>query len=521
MSCSKHSTQLSQDSVQLFHNKIVMAPLSKTIVKTLLPDTIFYISQVVVYFIITHYLYQFVDNHVGLVACIITYVVLNLVTILVSDAVVEAGLYLVGKSLETKKNGAAKMYFAYTVVVGVLTTFIISFTIVIGARKQLTNFILWSREQIQVEKQIYNYVAISFILTFFISSLNKLTKVEGKSNLVLNYLITIIQLYVIQMSLFLIQMMGKAITPIIFIPCLIIPVIISAVYSLFQAFHFFSKKILYNNILFIEMNIFKPLRPKVQLEILKLSFHNIFQNVSDALILLFTVQLVTYSDVPVVAYTLLQLELTNVINKSISNNLSSVFRLNMQLKRYDRVFSLFLSLFPLMLVNLAYQVFSFSVRNKLYKLVFNNLFDSTMELFHGSVDGFLGIFSAYSSAVLKSNPNSKISYYIGSFKLIISISFWLTAKYTNYGNTHCSSMLYYYKYCTDLIGFGLYVIYFKQFYLLKKKNCIQEQFGKEPEKLVLRELEIMEPLNISEESQSSKTKEPANWPQEEINGSCE
>ncbi|CAL6022844.1 MatE_and transmembrane domain-containing protein [Hexamita inflata] len=283
--------------------------------------------------------------------------------------------------------------------------------------------------------------------------------------------------------------------------------------------------------LFIEKSLLKPLRPQIILQILQSSFFNLYYNAGDQLIKLFTSQVLTYSDAPVVTFTFIQLELVNALNKSISSNLSAAFRINMQLKRYDRVFSFFLSSFWLLLVNLAYQLITFSVRNQLYKLVYNGDFDSTFELYHGSVDGLLGTFAAYSTAVIFSDLNKLIKFIIGSFKLILSVGFWFTAKYTNTGNSHYSSMLYLYKYCTDIIGFGFYVLFFQKFYRLKKMNQCEQEI-KEP-KLILQELQTIESVsrNASEDSKSkevkdlsaSKTKEiiSQSWALDEVKGSKE
>ncbi|CAL6107543.1 MatE_and transmembrane domain-containing protein [Hexamita inflata] len=516
---SIHSTQLSkqsQDPIQIFHSKLIMQSISNTLHEILLQDTLLYIAQTAVYLTITHNLYQIEDNQVGLIDCLVAYVVLNLITIIISDSVIEAGFHYVSQSLEAKKYNASKIYFTYTFIFGFLTTVIISLVILLGVQKEFITYILW-RQQTKEEKKVYRILIIAFTFAYFPSSFNKLMRAEGRGCMTLNYFGLVLQFYIVTMTVFFTQLREQNTSSLKFVPCLIIPVLISAILSLFQMFHLFSKKFKYNNTLFIEKALFKPLRSKVVLEISKLSLYNLYQNVGDALIHLFTVQILSYSDVPVVIFTLIQLELTNALNKSISSNLSTAFRINMQLKRYDRVFQFYLSSFPLLLVNLAFQVLTFSIRNLLYKIVFDNSFDSSLMLFHGSVDGLLGTFNAFSTAVMRSDPHSKVGFFTGSFKLLLSIGFYLTAKYTNIGNSHYSSMLYLYKYCTDLVGFGLFILYLQKFYILKKNSV--EELIKEPKKLVLQELHVIEISGQSEpkETKESKTNE-LSWALEEKKG---
>ncbi|CAL6064450.1 Hypothetical_protein [Hexamita inflata] len=499
---SIHSSlsQQSETPVQVFHTKIAISPIIQTVFEILLPDTMFNISQAAVFMIIAHYLNCYINDFVGLTDILTPAIAINLVTILISDSVVEAGIHYISKSLITKKLNESQTYFIYTIIFGALSSVIVSFVILVGVQKQLTSFILWRLQNIQ-KKKVYQILVTMFIFAHFASLLQKFMKVEGQSNLALNYFGLILQLYSVTTTIFFAQIKKQVITSLNFVPCIATPLIVSAIYSLFKVFHLFPKQIKYNNILFVGKSTFKSMHPKIIAKISKLSLYNIYQNVGDALIKLFTAQLLTYSDIPVVIFTLLQLELTNALNKSISNNMASAFRINIQLRRYDRVFQFFVSSFVISIVNFAYQILTFSFRNIIYKLIYNQ-FDSTLHLFHGSVDGLLGIFSAFSTAVMRSNPNTYMGLFTGSFKLVLAVGFWLTAKYTNSGNSHYSAMLYRYKYCTDIVGLGLFVLYFQKFYTLKKRNSTQEEMKES--KLIPQELQVIETVSI-QQSESKET----------------
>ncbi|CAL5997143.1 Hypothetical_protein [Hexamita inflata] len=89
---------------------------------------------------------------------------------------------------------------------------------------------------------------------------------------------------------------------------------------------------------------------------------------------------------------------------------------------------------------------------------------------------------------------------IGTFKLLLSVGLWLVGKYTNSGNAQFSYMLYYYKYCIDIIGAAFYLIILMKL-RLRKRNQVEQMLDKP--QLVLQSMQTIEP-NISAENQTPK-----------------
>ncbi|CAL5970837.1 Hypothetical_protein [Hexamita inflata] len=237
-------------------------------------------------------------------------------------------------------------------------------------------------------------------------------------------------------------------------------------------------------------------------------------NLGDALNYFFTFQLVSYDDVTIVSFTLIQLQLSNALNQSVMNNLGSAMRLNSQLKRYDRVFGIFKAAFIVLFFNFAFQIITFSIRNVIFNLIFMKELKPSNEFYHASLDGIFGTFNAFTVALIRSEQKQGKGIIIGTFKLIISVGIWFVAKYTNQGNSHFSAMLYFYKYCVDIIGLGFYVLIFAKYRKLKLNSKIEEQqtvqhkVELEAPKLVLQQIKDLE--NISRNTSTdreSKSKE--------------
>ncbi|CAL6065768.1 Hypothetical_protein [Hexamita inflata] len=142
----------------------------------------------------------------------------------------------------------------------------------------------------------------------------------------------------------------------------------------------------------------------------------------------------------------------------------------MQLKRYDRCYQFLASTFVIFFVNLAFQIITFSIRNVVYKAIFQGEFDETFTFYHCCLDGLLGTFNAFTMAVIKSESTMRVGLVLGSVKMLLSVGFYLVGYYVNKGMAHFSSFVYYYKYCVDVLGFGFFILYFIKFYKLKKYN---------------------------------------------------
>ncbi|CAL6014516.1 MatE_and transmembrane domain-containing protein [Hexamita inflata] len=177
--------------------------------------------------------------------------------------------------------------------------------------------------------------------------------------------------------------------------------------------------------------------------------------------------------------------------------MNSAFRINMQLKRYDRIYEFFMSSFAFLFINLGFQIITFAIRNIVYKAIFNGEFEDSFQFYHSSIDGLIGTFNAYTMAVIRSDSNMKVGIVVGAFKLILSISFWLVGKYTNNGNSHYSTMVYFYKYCVDIIGLGFFILILLKFVKLRKFNVQEESDinSKQPPTLILQEMQPIDPIS--------------------------
>ncbi|CAL6090931.1 MatE_and transmembrane domain-containing protein [Hexamita inflata] len=508
---SQHSSILSnasQDPVQIHQTSIIMKPIFQVCFNSIMPEFIYLIARSAVIFMIWHYLEVYTEED-GTVITSSTLILINLINKVVGDSFIEAGSQFMNRSLELKQYNASKVYFAYTYIVGTFLTLLFSLGLLLGLKNQFAQFVL--RQQFtQQQSTFYQWVVILYALFYFQVASRKMLRVEGLFNINLTmatgFIVT--QLYIVTMQIFLSQMLVKKITVLSFIPTIIGPIIIFAFVQICMVFHLKSKSIKYSNIHFVQKTLFKPFRPKVLGDILKNTCYYVLLNFGDALIYLLTFSVITQEEeYTVVAHSILFIELTNALNKSITITMDSAFRINMQLKRYDRVYQFFTSAFVFFFVNLGYQIITFALRNQIYKEVFFGQFDETFEFYHCSLDGLLGTFNAYTMAVVRSESNFKVGTVIGVFKVVLAIGFWAIGKYTNNGNSHFSTMINFYKYCVDIIGFGFYILVFIKFHKLRKFNVQEEQVNDvsvKPPKLVLQQMQPIDPIsrNSTEDSKS-------------------
>ncbi|CAL6060489.1 MatE_and transmembrane domain-containing protein [Hexamita inflata] len=507
---SQHSsikTTTTLEPIQYHQSLVITKSVAFVSLNNVLPELIYQIVIYAVAFVLLHTI-AFQVDHDWIFIVVTSLLVINVVNITLSDAIIEAGAHYMNKSLELKQYNASKVYFAYTFVVGYLISISISLGLLVGPKNQIAMYLIWQLFLVD-ENSFYLWTVIIFSLCYFPMACKRLLRVEGlfSQNYVIGFSFALETLYVLMMQFFVTEMLGNSVTLYTFILIFVCPLVINAVVYVFQAFHIRQKNIRYQNIHYIQKSLFKPLRFKIVGDILKQSSVYVLWNIGDALIYLFTYNVIIQeSEFSVVSYSVLFLGLCNAFNTAVSNTMSSVFRINMQLKRYDRVCQFFQSAFVMFFVNLLFQVVTFSLRNVIYKQVFSGKFDSTFQFYHCSLDGLFGVFSAYVSAYIRSESN-KIKMIIGSFKFLLSIAFWLVSKYTNSGNSHFSTVLNYYKYCVDLIGAGFFVLILQKLNRLRKMNQIEESAERmEPPKLVLQNIQPIEAVSRTSNTEETKSK---------------
>ncbi|CAL6096796.1 Hypothetical_protein [Hexamita inflata] len=111
-------------------------------------------------------------------------------------------------------------------------------------------------------------------------------------------------------------------------------------------------------------------------------------------------------------------------------------------------------------------------------------------------------------ATIRADSKKTLGLIIGSYKLLLSVGFWFVSKYTNAGNSYFSSILYFYKYCVDIVGIGFYILFFQKFYKLKKQNILTEEIVLvKPKKLVLQEIQAIDSISRNSSVDDSKSKE--------------
>ncbi|CAL6028751.1 Hypothetical_protein [Hexamita inflata] len=300
---------------------------------------------------------------------------------------------------------------------------------------------MW-RQHTAEEKSFFIIFVVVFALFHFFYSLNRVFSVQGKSGIAQNFTLQVVQMYIITSTIFFIQINEIQINFTQFIPAVVSSVVIGAMIQLFKSFRIQKKKFKYDNILYCEKISFKPFRFTTMLDICKNALYYVYINVGDALIPVFTTQILSYYDTSA-AFTIIYIEMTNSLKKqSIISNLDEVFRINLQLKKYDRVYHFFMAAVIVLCINFAFQILTFALRNYIYKQVFHGEVNPSTQLYHSSIDGLMGTFNAFTMATIRADSRKTLGLIIGSYKLLLSVGFWFVSKYTNAGNSYFSSILY-------------------------------------------------------------------------------
>ena len=136
---------------------------------------------------------------------------------------------------------------------------------------------------------------------------------------------------------------------------------------MFFHFRIGKDKILYPNVLHLSFKLFKPFRPKIVLELLANLAFNLLLNIADP----FTVNLImhntqTYQEGIMLLYYIIYTELCNALNSAISKTMHESFRINLQLKKFDRVQKLFALAFPAFGINFVYCTILFCIRKVVF-----------------------------------------------------------------------------------------------------------------------------------------------------------
>ncbi|CAL6109593.1 MatE_and transmembrane domain-containing protein [Hexamita inflata] len=261
----------------------------------------------------------------------------------------------------------------------------------------------------------------------------------------------------------------------------------------------FGKKIHYKNIHFIQKGLFKPFRPKVLLDIFKQTCYYVLLNSGQMFQYAFTyASVIQQEQYLIVSYSIFFIELCNSLNKAVINNMDSVFRINMQLKRYDRCYQFLISAYIMFFANLALQILTFSIRNVAFKAIFLGNFSDSLIFYHCCIDGLLGTFNAYTMAIIKSESSMRVGLVIGATKMLMATLFWYVGYLLNLKKSHFSSLVFYYRYCVDILGFGFFILYFRKFLKLKLQTSDQPNTAKrevEPPKLVLQEMQPIDHIS--------------------------
>ncbi|CAL6090977.1 MatE_and transmembrane domain-containing protein [Hexamita inflata] len=508
---SQHSSILSkasQDPVQVHQTSVVMKPVATVCVSSIAPEFLYLVSCSFVSFVLLHYLTYYLEPDAFFFFPIIL-VLIYLVNVLLSDSVVEAGSSLMSRSLGVKQYNASKVYFAYTFAFGFSVSLAVPLGLLLGLKKEIIYFMLWWELDEQWDT-FYTWLVVLFALFYFALVSRKLLHAEGLFGLELAHGFSFLaaQFYVLTAAVLFAQMLGREVDLFTFIPAFAVPLVSGAVVQFCGAFHARAKKVAYQNTHFLQRALFRPFRPRVLLDVFSNTCYFVLLNSGEAFQYALTYSaIVQDSEYQIVTFSILLVELSNCLNKAIAATLGPAFRINLQLKRYDRVFQLFASAFGLFFANLGFQIIAFAVRNKLYRAVFNGDFEDSVQFYHCSLDGLLGTFNAYTMAVVRSDSSKKVGLLLGSIKMALSGCFWYVGYQLNTSSCHFSSMIFYYRYCGDILGFGFYTLYFIKFLKLRKFNVSDEPVHVEvkPPKLVLQEMQPIDP--ISRNSTDSKSKD--------------
>ncbi|CAL6086589.1 MatE_and transmembrane domain-containing protein [Hexamita inflata] len=469
---SQHSSIISKESknhVQTYQSDMLVKPILQVCINNIIPQFIFLVVCSVISLLVLHYI-DFYTSEDGTVIFSITLVCINLINVLISDSVIEAGSRYMNTSLDVKQFNASKVYFSYTIIIGFILSLVISLSILLGLKSKIT-FTLLAYNISAKQSQVYTWLVIAFAIFYFMAATRKILRVEGLTtqNLVMGFSFLAQQLYFITLQITITQMLGIEVSLFSFLLTFVGPLAINGMVQFCNVFHVKEKKIQYKSINAVQKQLLKPFRPKVMFDILKNACYYIVLNIGDALINFLTFEaIIQQEEYTIVSFSILFTLLSNCLNKAIANTMDAPFRINMQLKRYDRVLQLFSSAFIIFFVNLVYQILTFSLRNKIYRMVFCNEFDSALSLYQCCIDGLFGTFNAFTIAYIRSDQKNKVGLVIGLVKLILVVGFWYVGSWLNSKYAHFSTIIFYYKYCVDILGFGFYVLIYIKFYNLKK-----------------------------------------------------
>ncbi|CAL6084066.1 Hypothetical_protein [Hexamita inflata] len=84
--------------------------------------------------------------------------------------------------------------------------------------------------------------------------------------------------------------------------------------------------------------------------------------------------------------------------------------------------------------------------------------------------------------------------------MALSGCFWYVGSKLNTQSAHFSTMIYYYRYCVDILGFGFFILYYIKFSKLRNLNVPDDkpvQNIQNAPKLVLFEMQPIEPIRHS------------------------
>ncbi|CAL6086625.1 MatE_and transmembrane domain-containing protein [Hexamita inflata] len=502
---SMRSSILSKESenhIQTYQTVLVMNPVTGVALGTILPEFVYLVACSFVSFIIYHYLAYFVSE-AGIVIFSVALVCINLMSVLISDSIIEAGSRYMNKSMELKQYNASRVYFAYTVLIGFAVSLVVSVGVLLTLKAELTMLLI---DTYITDKQswVYTWLVLAFAVFYFLAATRKILRVEGLTtqNLIMGYSFLAQQLYIISLQVMITQMLGKEVSLFSFLLTFVGPLAINGVVQFCNVFHVKEKKINYKSIHAVQKLLLKPFRPKVMFDILKNACYYIILNAGDALIYFLTFEaIIQQEEYVAVSFSILFVELSNCLNKAVGNTMDTPFRINMQLKRYDRVQQFFTTAYMMLGINFGFQIVVFALRNKIYRLVFSNAFDSSLQLYHCALDGVFGTFSAYTTAVIRSDQKHRMGTVVGLVKIALAFGAWYIGAQLNTQKARYSVMIYYYRYSADILGFGFFLLILQKFNKLRRQNYDETQF---PQATHEAQFDYRAPIQVARPVQTSQ-----------------
>ncbi|CAL6010179.1 MatE_and transmembrane domain-containing protein [Hexamita inflata] len=502
---SMRSSILSKESenhIQTYQTVLVMNPVTGVALGTILPEFVYLVACSFVSFIIYHYLAYFVSE-AGIVIFSVAPVCINLMSVLISDSIIEAGSRYMNKSMELKQYNASRVYFAYTVLIGFAVSLVVSVGVLLTLKAELTMLLI---DTYITDKQswVYTWLVLAFAVFYFLAATRKILRVEGLTtqNLVMGFSFLAQQLYFITLQITITQMLGKEVSLFSFLLTFVGPLAINGVVQFCNVFHVKEKKINYKSIHAVQKLLLKPFRPKVMFDILKNACYYIILNAGDALIYFLTFEaIIQQEEYVAVSFSILFVELSNCLNKAVGNTMDTPFRINMQLKRYDRVQQFFTTAYMMLGINFGFQIVVFALRNKIYRLVFSNAFDSSLQLYHCALDGVFGTFSAYTTAVIRSDQKHRMGTVVGLVKIALAFGAWYIGAQLNTQKARYSVMIYYYRYSADILGFGFFLLILQKFNKLRRQNYDETQF---PQATHEAQFDYRAPIQVARPVQTSQ-----------------